>query len=94
MSERYTTQITKEWMRARMSVRSAKEQLVRAEEEMKKIGHELGKRLAPNDMKEGETIGLWNRIDDHDERCFMVTLVKGCEYSTALRGECRKIEGK
>ena len=94
MSERYTTQITKEWMRARQSVKSAENQLALAKEEMKKIGHEPGIRLAPNDMKEGETLGLWNRIDDHDERCFMVTLVKGCEYSTTLRGEARLIEGK
>ena len=81
-------------MRARQLVKSAQAELARSKEEMKKLGNELGRRLAPSDMKEGETIGLWNRIDRSDERCFMVTLVKGCEYSTNLRGEAREIDDK
>jgi hypothetical protein len=92
--ERYTTQITNDWMRARQHVKSAEERLAQAKKSLDALGCELGQRLSPGDMAEGETIGLWNRIDNHDERCFMVTLVMGRQYSVALRGSTKKIEKK
>jgi hypothetical protein len=94
MSERYTSQITKEWMRARQHVESAQERLDGANTALQELSNELGKVLAPSDMTIKEVIGVWHRIDNHDERCFQVTKLGSGDYKIILRGDARKRDEK
>ena len=93
MNDRYTSDITKDYMRALQHRDHAKLQLEGAEAELKKFGNELGAIIAPKDMLETEIIGVWHRIDRYDERCFTVSKHEG-GYHVYLRAGTRKVEDK
>ena len=93
MSERYTSDVTKDYMRALTHRDSTKLQLEGCEAELRKYGNELGAIIAPKDMVETEIIGVWHRIDRYAERCFTVSKHKD-GYAVYLREGSRKVDDK
>ena len=84
-NERPTPDLVREWRQATQSVASLRGALNSAECAQRNAENALGKRLAPSDMKDGEQIGLWTRLDEATERVIVVTRQDINTFSLKIR---------
>lgn len=92
MSDRFTSDVTKDWVRAANALEYAEQQLKLAKIDLAKFSDELGAIIAPSDMEMGEVVCVWHRIDNLDERCFQAKKKTLDGYEITLRGSSRKVD--
>lgn len=80
-----TQDLAQRWMRERQLFKSAIASAVAAGEAVNKTGATLAKWIAPKDIKVGEKISVWVRVDRHQEVLIEVEAIKnGNEANTTV----------
>lgn len=79
-----TMQAVERWRLAIVDYDRAKSALNRAECEVSNATNDLGKLLAPADLQEGETVGIWVRVDGKEE-LVMVRWGRHGDYEVTVR---------
>lgn len=85
-----TSDIARRWERRVQRVATAKREVSRIECELLNAQNELGRRMDPGDMKVGEIVHLWVRLDKNREvllACRKEDDSGNGTYSVAPRGE-------
>lgn len=79
-----TTELVRNFSSSQQRLDRAHDERERTKEQRDKDMQRLGLRLAPQDMEEGEKIGVW-ASDGYSERCYVVLLKRG-KYHVSVRG--------
>lgn len=85
-----TSDLVREWCLCSKRYEGAKMRLEEDRKELERVRASLGKRLAPDDLEEGEEIGVWVRVDRHTERLVCVMKLSDVAYSVRFRGTPRE----
>ena len=96
-SDEPTHVLVDKWRRSLWMLEEAKKRLKECEEEVSICSEDLGHRLAPDDLVDGETIGIWVRISDDTEKLITVVRLRksmntNLYYKVEFRGSERKIK--
>jgi hypothetical protein len=84
-----TYELVRAWLRDRDIVKRTENDLRQARAQQVISGSELGKRMAPSDMQEGETIHCWVSTGFRQERLLSVKKGEGLSYEVGFRGDER-----
>lgn len=68
-----TIELANNWLAARKIVESLEAKLQAAQGDLRTASNALGQHLAPKNLGIRETIAIWVRFDDHDERLIQVS---------------------
>ena len=65
-----------QWVLEERRAATFRSQLASAEAARDEVGQRIAEGLAPNDMKVGEVIAVWGRVNRDEERLFQITLIE------------------
>lgn len=94
---RTTQELVRDWLGAQQNVERARSALNRAECDLANTIIVLGKHLAPSDIADGESVSIWVRLNESQERLLVVKRdARGrSDYEIGFRGAPRggEVEG-
>ena len=85
-----THDLVDRWLNATVCKAEADSMANRASTDLSNAVNALGKRLDPGDMKISESIRLWARLNEKQERLVVVTKIGTGSYNIVFRGEGRE----